>query len=109
MDGTQNTITTVNILDCFLFQTEQAMELLIKVENISGPELELHDKYMAVLNTYAHDLEVVRKLYQRQKSDPIVPRNLPPISGKLVALSFSQNWCYLGYPLSSLCHIQELN
>ena len=62
-------------------QTEQAIELLIKVENISGPQLDLRDKYMLLLNNYSKDLEAVRKLYQKQKSDPVVPRNLPPVSG----------------------------
>ena len=63
-------------------QTEQAIDLLNKVENIKGPNLDLRDKYMLVLNNYSRDLEAVRKLYQKQKSDPVVPRNLPPVSGK---------------------------
>ena len=65
-----------------LMQTEQAIELLVKVERIKGPTLDLRDKYMLVLNNYSRDLEAVRKLYQKQKADPVVPRNLPPVSGQ---------------------------
>ena len=64
-------------------QTEQAIDLLMKVENISGPTLELKDKYMKILANYSRDLDAVRKLYQKQKADPVVPRNLPPVSGKI--------------------------
>lgn len=64
-------------------QTEKALELLVKFENISGPNLELREKYQKVLANYGKDLETVRKLYQKQKNEPIIPRNLPPISGKI--------------------------
>ena len=64
-------------------QTEQSISLLTKVEGISGPDLDLKDKYMKVLNNYGRDLETVRKLYQKQKNEPTVPRNLPPVSGKI--------------------------
>ena len=32
---------------------------------------------------YSRDLESVRKLYQKQKADPVVTRNFPPVSGKI--------------------------
>ncbi len=67
----------------FTFQTEKALTLLAKFENISGPALDLKDKYMQVLHNYGRDLESVRKLYQKHKNDPVIPRNLPPISGKI--------------------------
>ena len=66
-----------------LFQTSKALELLIKFESISGPALDLKEKYMRVLNMYARDLESVRKQYQKHKSEPLIARNLPPISGKI--------------------------
>ena len=66
-----------------LFQTSKALELLVKFENISGPALDLKEKYMRVLSMYARDLESVRKQYQKNKSEPLIARNLPPISGKI--------------------------
>ena len=68
---------------CPFFQTEKALELLVKFENISGPNLDFRDKYQRVLTSYGKDLEIVRKLYQKQKGEPMIPRNLPPISGKI--------------------------
>ena len=38
---------------------------------------------MRVLSMYARDLESVRKQYQKNKSEPLIARNLPPISGKI--------------------------
>ena len=64
-------------------QTQQAIDLLVKFEEIRGPQLELKEKYMKVIAKYSHDLEDVRKLYQKQKNEPFVPRNLPPVAGRI--------------------------
>ncbi len=55
----------------------------MKFENISGPALDLKEKYMKVLSGYGRDLESVRKQYQKNKTEPMVARNLPPIAGKI--------------------------
>ena len=65
------------------FQIEQAIELLTKIESISGPQLDIQDFYVRVLAIYSRELDIVRKLYQRQKTEPTLPRNLPPIAGKV--------------------------
>ncbi len=67
---------------CFL-QTMKALELLAKFENISGPALDLTDKYMRVVTLYSNDLDIVRKQYQQFKLEPMIARNLPPIAGKI--------------------------
>ena len=38
---------------------------------------------MKVLMNYSRDLEGIRKLYQKSKQDPIIPRNLPPVAGRI--------------------------
>ena len=76
-------LTKVTSSQHTLFQTDKAIELLIKFESITGPALDLRDKYVSVLHHYGRDLEAVRKLYQKQKNEPIIPRNLPPISGRI--------------------------
>jgi len=63
--------------------TEKALELLDKFEAISAAQLDLTDKYMRVLTVYGRDLESIRKVYQKHKNDPMIPRNLPPIAGKI--------------------------
>ena len=69
----------------FVLQTEQAIDFLVKVESLTDLELETSDKYSLILSSYAKDLESVKKIYQKQKSDPVIPRNLPPIAGQSLA------------------------
>nr|XP_055038161.1 dynein axonemal heavy chain 5 isoform X2 [Misgurnus anguillicaudatus] len=63
--------------------TEQGLELLSKFDNGVGRQMDLSQKYMAVLRRYADYLELVRKLFQSQKDDPPIPGNMPPVSGKI--------------------------
>ena len=67
----------------FLYQTEKALELVGKFEAISGAQLDMTEKYMRIMMAYGRDLEHIRKLYQKHKADPIIPRNLPPVSGRI--------------------------
>lgn len=59
------------------------MELLTKFESIGGAELDMNEKYMRVLMNYGKDLEAIRKAYQKYKSEPLIPRNLPPVAGRI--------------------------
>ncbi|KAK3754858.1 hypothetical protein QZH41_011331 [Actinostola sp. cb2023] len=63
--------------------TMRSLELLNKFESISGIQLYLHDKYYKILMQYGKDLESCRKMYQKQKNDPPILRNLPPVAGKI--------------------------
>ncbi|KAK3724620.1 hypothetical protein RRG08_041104 [Elysia crispata] len=63
--------------------TEKALELLDKFEAVSAAQLDLTEKYMRVMTVYGRDLESIRKIYQKHKGDPQIPRNLPPIAGKI--------------------------
>uniref|UniRef100_A0A8B9H9P0 AAA+ ATPase domain-containing protein n=1 Tax=Astyanax mexicanus TaxID=7994 RepID=A0A8B9H9P0_ASTMX len=37
-----------------------------------------------ILPRFANDLDQVRKLYQKQKDSPSIPRNMPPIAGRIM-------------------------
>ena len=63
--------------------TEKSVELLSKFESIGGANLDMNEKYMKVLMSYGKDLESIRKLYQKFKQEPPIPRNLPPVSGRI--------------------------
>ncbi|KAK3576985.1 hypothetical protein CHS0354_005992 [Potamilus streckersoni] len=63
--------------------TEKEVELLVKFESIGGAQLDMNEKYMKVLMNYGRDLESIRKLYQKYKSEPFIPRNLPPVAGRI--------------------------
>uniref|UniRef100_A0A3B4C567 AAA+ ATPase domain-containing protein n=1 Tax=Pygocentrus nattereri TaxID=42514 RepID=A0A3B4C567_PYGNA len=60
--------------------TEQLLDLLSKFEKGVGNQMDLSQKYETVLQHFAHDLEQVRKLYQKHKDHPPIPRNMPPVS-----------------------------
>ncbi|XP_041422160.1 dynein heavy chain 5, axonemal isoform X4 [Xenopus laevis] len=64
--------------------TEQMVNLLMKFERIGEDHIDFGDKYMIVLQRYNRDLDMVRKLYQKQKDNPPTPRNVPPITGKIM-------------------------
>nr|XP_009683066.1 PREDICTED: dynein heavy chain 5, axonemal [Struthio camelus australis] len=72
-------ITFENILN-----TERALSMLKKFERLEIPSLGIDEKYLKVLQNYGHDIEAVAKLYTKQKQDPPLARNLPPIAGKIL-------------------------
>lgn len=77
-------VRNLSFLFSFLnVQTEKALEVLEKFETISKVQLDLTDRYLQVLAIYGRDLESIRKIYQKHKTDPQIPRNLPPIAGKI--------------------------
>lgn len=40
--------------------------------------------YQRVLLNYAHDIERVSHVYNKEKKDPPIGRSLPPVAGKIV-------------------------
>ncbi|KAI1889393.1 hypothetical protein AGOR_G00179320 [Albula goreensis] len=68
-----------NVLDHRRLETERMLDLLLIFENVTGSQLDLMEKYMTVLQHYSRDLELVRKLYQKQRENPPTPRNMPPV------------------------------
>ncbi|OXB65197.1 hypothetical protein ASZ78_004954 [Callipepla squamata] len=64
--------------------TERALSMLKKFERLQIPNLGIDEKYQKILQNYGYDLEAVCKLYTKQKQDPPLARNLPPIAGKIL-------------------------
>lgn len=48
------------------------------------PDLGISDKYQRVLQNYGRDIEMVSRIYSKQKVDPPIGRGLPPIAGKIL-------------------------
>ena len=63
--------------------THRALDLLKKFEGLNLPGLGIQEKYQRILSHYARDIEMVGRLYQKNKTDPPVDRDLPPIAGKI--------------------------
>ena len=63
--------------------TAEALRTLRKFENLALPNLNFEERYMRILMAYGRDIETISKLYQRNKADPPLPRNWPPIAGRI--------------------------
>ena len=61
--------------------TQRALWLLRRFEGLRLPNLGIQEKYQRIVAHYARDIEMVGKIYQKNKSDPPVGRDLPPIAG----------------------------
>lgn len=55
---------------------------LMKLEQIGQNNIDLNEKYTIVLQQYSQDLEFIQKLYQKEKENPPIPRNIPPVRMK---------------------------
>lgn len=54
----------------------------MKFEQIGDNNIDLNEKYTIVLHRYSKDLEFIEKLYQKEKENPPIPRNIPPVRMK---------------------------
>lgn len=63
--------------------TQRALNLLRKFENLNLPNMGIQEKYQRILVYYSRDVEMVSRNYQKNKSDPPVARDLPPVAGKI--------------------------
>ena len=62
--------------------TQRALWQLRRFERLRLPNLATNDKYTRILTHYGRDIEMVSKIYQKNKTEPPVARDLPPIAGK---------------------------
>ena len=78
-------------------QTTRSLNLLEKFERITLPKdvkLDLHDKYQLVFFKYGKDVDLCRKTYMKQKVDPPMPRNYPPVCWTgFMALIMTSRFC----------------
>ena len=64
--------------------TFRALDVLRKFEKLALPGLDLEDKYVKVIAQYMRELDQLTKLYHKQKTEPPMARDLPPIAGRIV-------------------------
>lgn len=48
------------------------------------PDLGIDEKYQSILQNYGRDIEMVSRIYMKQKLDPPIGRDLPPVSGRIM-------------------------
>lgn len=65
------------------YTAEQSLDFLEKFQKLDGVKIDYNSQYAKLLQEYSKELEAVRKLYEKNKTEPIMSRNLPPISGRI--------------------------
>eukprot|EP01033_Poteriospumella_lacustris_P002475 gene2475-1807_t len=66
---------------------EQSLKLLKKFQMILERETlksELDSKLNIIFQNYGQELENVQQLYEKEKHDPPIPRNMPPVAGNIM-------------------------
>uniref|UniRef100_W5KJG3 Dynein axonemal heavy chain 5 n=1 Tax=Astyanax mexicanus TaxID=7994 RepID=W5KJG3_ASTMX len=53
-------------------------------ELLSIPDLGIEEKYQKAFQNYSRDIEMVSRIYTKQKMEPPIGRNLPPVAGKIL-------------------------
>ncbi|NXY25637.1 DYH8 protein, partial [Atrichornis clamosus] len=73
---------------CFgkIFSSQNALQLLQRFQNLNLPCLQEETARTVgrILQHYIADLKATKKLYQTQKDDPPLARNMPPIAGRIL-------------------------
>ncbi|XP_053183407.1 dynein axonemal heavy chain 5 isoform X3 [Scomber japonicus] len=64
--------------------TERALSVLKKFERLCIPDLGIDVKYQRILQNYGRDIEMVSRIYMKQKLDPPIGRDLPPVAGRIM-------------------------
>ncbi|NXY56258.1 DYH8 protein, partial [Callaeas wilsoni] len=73
---------------CFrkILSSQNSLQLLQRFQNLNMPCLQEETVHTigCILQHYVTELEAAKKLYQTQKDDPPLARNMPPIAGKIL-------------------------
>ncbi|TRY93886.1 hypothetical protein DNTS_016033 [Danionella cerebrum] len=64
--------------------TERALNVLQKFERLGIPDLGISEKYQKILQNFGRDIEVISRIYNKQKADPPIAPDLPPVAGKIL-------------------------
>ncbi|KAL3309290.1 Dynein heavy chain 5, axonemal, partial [Cichlidogyrus casuarinus] len=86
--------------------TQRALQLCSQFQRLNIPGLGIEDQSMRILLHYKRELENVAKHYTKYKEDPPLPRDMPPISGKIVWVR--QLYHRIEDPMNILRHNTEL-
>ncbi|XP_071824188.1 dynein axonemal heavy chain 5-like [Apostichopus japonicus] len=66
-----------------IHSTSRAFQVIRKFDRLGLPALNVAEKYNTILQRFGREIENTAKNYQRNKNDPPIARDLPPISGKI--------------------------
>ncbi|CAF1413331.1 unnamed protein product, partial [Adineta ricciae] len=66
------------------YTVEQSLLFLNKFQDLEGVKIDFADKYNKLLQNFSKELDAVRKIYEKNKEDPPLARNLPPTAGRII-------------------------
>lgn len=56
----------------------------LPLNRLGIPDLGIDEKYQQILQNYGRDIEMVSHIYMKQKLDPPIGRDLPPVAGRIM-------------------------
>ncbi|CAF3386329.1 unnamed protein product [Rotaria sp. Silwood1] len=66
------------------YTVEQSLLFLNKFQDLEGVKIDFGDKFSKLLQNFSKELDSVRKIYEKNKEDPPLSRNLPPTAGRII-------------------------
>ncbi|CAF4116331.1 unnamed protein product [Rotaria sp. Silwood2] len=66
------------------YTVEQSLLFLNKFQDLEGVKIDFGDKLSKLLQNFSKELDSVRKIYEKNKEDPPLSRNLPPTAGRII-------------------------
>lgn len=68
-----------------MFLNSDETQLFELTKNRLGiPDLGIDEKYQRILQNYGRDIEMVSRIYMKQKLDPPIGRDLPLVTGRIM-------------------------
>ncbi|CAB3221710.1 unnamed protein product [Arctia plantaginis] len=71
--------------------TEIALHLLLRFGKLKLDCLYLEDQYYDLIRNYTAEVESIRDRYNDERQDPELPRNMPPVAGRIMWIRFYDN------------------
>ncbi|KAJ8736205.1 hypothetical protein PYW08_006861 [Mythimna loreyi] len=68
--------------------TEIALHLLTRFEKLKLDCLYLEDQYYDLISKYTSEIESLRDRYNEEKENPDMPKNMPPVAGRIMWIRF---------------------
>ncbi|XP_050681188.1 dynein axonemal heavy chain 8 isoform X2 [Leptidea sinapis] len=68
--------------------TEIALHLLKRFEKLKLDCLYLEDQYYDLISNYTAEIESIRDRYNEERENPELPRNMPPVAGRVMWIRF---------------------
>ncbi|GCB63443.1 hypothetical protein scyTo_0004418 [Scyliorhinus torazame] len=64
--------------------TQKALSLVVKFERLGISNLGIDKQFQKILHSYSKDIDLVSQIYNKEKTDPPMPRDFPPVAGKII-------------------------